>query len=212
MSEESELHAYVADKITDDLALRNIPDPSLCRALFEYPLFDEIRRRIRPEHVPVIEELCYSEDVSIQQFAIGLLRGIEDDEEVRSLVRSLWSKRRRYPEHVTIKIFGEGLMYDDFVRAHADEVLEYIDEHWPVFQDEIRDWVNGNVVDYARERVTSEKIPDHKKWIYLVAAGASDSERARTFVDDAADELVDSSDIESELVREARSMALERLD
>lgn len=154
---------------------RPIPeDVAVAANKFEH--IDKLRAEMRDEDIPYLLEQARSSSVAAANLTLYLLRPFKDEDEVRSLVWSLWSEVTKYKKRLVV--MWPLLDYEDLDASIHEEVYQFVREDLPRFIEECNKWFGGpsKVLNYCKERLDDLTFPSTKNWVYLCAAMGS-SER-----------------------------------
>jgi hypothetical protein len=175
---------YVAEKVLSDIRSGAPLSSALCDALTTFPLIDHLRSLIQIEDFAYVRVLCDSTDEAKQTLGLALLRNIESAAVVRQYLQELW-KRDDLPFRTRIGLQFQLSNDPNLDPGVRQSFLTFTLSNWEKFLENQRNWcgTGEDVTAFCRQRLSDNKFPPSKRWLYLcVAAASSDTTAARQLI------------------------------
>lgn len=175
---------YLAEKIMEDLRSGNQLAEDFCNALTGYPEIDSLRKAVGSEDTDVIIGLCQSQNRAKRSLGFALLQPIVGNEKIQGFLKQLWDDANDNDYEAKRLLVWRILDISDLPSDFHEDIYRFVKKHWHAFIADNENWVQGDVLDYCKERLSNMYIPESKSWIYLLLASTSDrKEEVRKLLD-----------------------------
>lgn len=173
-----------ATDVIDKIRRKEFISPAICRQFFSPEKADSLRRLVRDDDLDSVLSFIYRaahDDV----FRLGnhVLQGLSMYSgdagvklRVRGILEGLWAGARESVTRGTSVCFGLLNVEDISVDMHEVLFQFYLDT-WDYQCENQREWSGGaeRVVAKVKQRLVDARFPPSKRWIYILALGASNS-------------------------------------
>lgn len=176
-----------ATDVINKIRRQEFVSPATCLHFFSQDNADSLRSLVKETDLEVILSFIYktSHD-DVFRLGIHLLQGIQmysSDEIVRARVRGilegLWDSSRNSVTRGTSVCFAL-LNIDDIPPELHNSLLQFYLDTWDYQCENQLNWSGGadHVIEKVKQRLNDKRFPRSKKWIYILALGASNNPKA----------------------------------
>lgn len=177
-------HEDYAKEVIEKIRKKEFLSPATCRAFFMQDKADSLRSLVRANDLDTILSFIYNA-VHDDVFRLGmhLLQGIlvySNDSSVklriRGILEGLWVSARSSVTRGTSVTFAL-LNIEDISRDMHKTLFQFYLDTWDYQCDNQVAWSGGadNIIDRVMQRLNDKRYPKTKRWIYILAAGASNN-------------------------------------
>jgi len=158
---------YITMKLTpkeviDTLRKGGKVEGSILLEMIQWPYSEEIPKLLSGDDIDWIIKGAESSDIRIKKFVLRFMRVVKDHPGIRTFLCDQWDQTNDF--NIQISLMWRMLDYPDLEQEYHTKIYQCIKDHFNEFYDDI--W------KATTQRLSDQRYPESKKWIYLCAACA----------------------------------------